>query len=88
MVTVFKVFQHDFDVDTKHDDELEVKAKSESLPGLKLEKWWQITIQVSIPFFLAGAGTIGAGIILGHVEVGGRTTQSFSQIFISFAFQL
>ncbi|CAO1412600.1 unnamed protein product [Diamesa hyperborea] len=32
------------------------------------EKWWQTTLQVSIPFFIAGIGTIGAGIILGRVE--------------------
>ena len=36
---------------------------------MKQEKWWQTTIQVAIPFFIAGIGTIGAGIILGHVEV-------------------
>lgn len=33
------------------------------------EAWWQTTIQVSIPFLIAGVGTIGAGIILGIVEV-------------------
>lgn len=33
------------------------------------EKWWQTTLQVSIPFLIAGLGTIGAGIILGRVEV-------------------
>ncbi|KAL9878236.1 solute carrier family 41 member 2 isoform 6-T7 [Glossina fuscipes fuscipes] len=37
-------------------------------PGLKQEKWTAILLQVSIPFFLAGIGTIGAGIILGRVE--------------------
>lgn len=36
---------------------------------IKQEKWWQITLQVSIPFFIAGIGTIGAGIILGRVTV-------------------
>ncbi|XP_055642777.1 solute carrier family 41 member 1 isoform X2 [Toxorhynchites rutilus septentrionalis] len=36
--------------------------------GIKQEKWWQTTLQVSIPFFIAGIGTIGAGIILGRVE--------------------
>lgn len=35
----------------------------------KEEAWWQTTIQVSIPFLIAGVGTIGAGIILGIVEV-------------------
>lgn len=35
----------------------------------KQEEWWRTTIQVSIPFFIAGIGTIGAGVILGRVEV-------------------
>lgn len=39
------------------------------LVGIKQEKWWQTTLQVAIPFFIAGIGTIGAGIILGRVEV-------------------
>lgn len=38
-------------------------------PGIKQEKWSTILLQVSIPFFLAGIGTIGAGIVLGRVEV-------------------
>ncbi|XP_034135732.1 solute carrier family 41 member 3 isoform X1 [Drosophila guanche] len=37
-------------------------------PGIKQEKWSTILLQVSIPFFLAGIGTIGAGIVLGKVE--------------------
>ncbi|XP_041630668.1 solute carrier family 41 member 1 isoform X2 [Drosophila kikkawai] len=37
-------------------------------PGIKQEKWTTILLQVSIPFFLAGIGTIGAGIVLGRVE--------------------
>lgn len=32
---------------------------------IKQEKWWETTLQISIPFFIAGIGTIGAGIILG-----------------------
>lgn len=36
---------------------------------VKDEEWWRTTLQVSIPFFIAGIGTIGAGIILGRVEV-------------------
>lgn len=36
---------------------------------IKQEKWWETTLQISIPFFIAGIGTIGAGIILGRVEV-------------------
>lgn len=37
--------------------------------GVVQEEWWKTTLQVSIPFFIAGIGTIGAGIILGRVEV-------------------
>lgn len=36
---------------------------------IRQEKWWYMTLQIAIPFFVAGVGTIGAGIILGHVEV-------------------
>ncbi|KAJ8912441.1 hypothetical protein NQ315_006108 [Exocentrus adspersus] len=31
------------------------------------EKWYSITLQVAVPFFIAGLGTIGAGIVLGNV---------------------
>lgn len=37
--------------------------------GIIDEEWWRTTIQVSIPFMIAGCGTIGAGILLGVVEV-------------------
>lgn len=50
-------------------------------PGLKQEKWSTILVQVSIPFFLAGIGTIGAGIILGRVEKW-KVFKSISQLFI------
>nr|XP_023017195.1 solute carrier family 41 member 1 isoform X2 [Leptinotarsa decemlineata] len=33
------------------------------------EKWYNIIIQVSIPFFIAGIGTIGAGLIMADVTV-------------------
>lgn len=45
-------------------DEKMIKTKS-----VTEEKWWQTTLQVSIPFLIAGLGTIAAGIILGRVEV-------------------
>jgi hypothetical protein len=39
-------------------------------PGaVKQEKWWQFTLQVSFPLLIAGIGTIGAGIILGTIQV-------------------
>nr|XP_023022806.1 solute carrier family 41 member 1-like [Leptinotarsa decemlineata] len=31
------------------------------------EKWYAITIQVCIPFFIAGIGTIGAGLVMSSV---------------------
>lgn len=37
--------------------------------SIKHEEWWKTTLQVSIPFLVAGIGTIGAGVILGRVEV-------------------
>jgi hypothetical protein len=36
---------------------------------IKPEKWWSTTLQVAVPFFLAGIGTIGAGLTLGVVQV-------------------
>lgn len=43
-------------------------SKAVQLP-YKQEEWWKTTLQVSIPFLIAGLGTIGAGLILGRVEV-------------------
>lgn len=48
---------------------------------IKEEEWWKTTLQVSIPFFIAGIGTIGAGIILGRVEVSYKRIRSRSYIF-------
>ncbi|XP_036234416.1 solute carrier family 41 member 1 isoform X1 [Bactrocera oleae] len=50
-------------------------------PGIKQEKWSSILLQVSIPFFLAGVGTIGAGIVLGRVEKW-RVFKEISELFI------
>lgn len=48
------------------DDKL---AEKSGTGTFKQEEWWKTTLQVSIPFFIAGIGTIGAGVILGRVEV-------------------
>ncbi|KAK5639598.1 hypothetical protein RI129_012090 [Pyrocoelia pectoralis] len=32
------------------------------------EKWYSITLQVFVPFLIAGFGTIGAGLVLGKIE--------------------
>ena len=42
---------------------------SVDISAVKPEKWWSTTLQVAVPFFLAGAGTIAAGITLGVVQV-------------------
>ncbi|XP_012265718.2 solute carrier family 41 member 1-like [Athalia rosae] len=34
----------------------------------KDEKWYTTTLQISVPFFIAGIGTIGAGLILATVQ--------------------
>lgn len=36
---------------------------------LEKEKWYSVTVQVAVPFFIAGIGTIGAGVVLGNVTV-------------------
>lgn len=35
---------------------------------VKVEKWYMTTLQISVPFFIAGIGTIGAGLILVNVQ--------------------
>lgn len=54
-----------YDDDDDGDDKIVLKNGE----VVKLEVWWHTTIQISIPFFIAGIGTIGAGVILGRVEV-------------------
>ncbi|XP_063389758.1 solute carrier family 41 member 2 isoform X3 [Cydia fagiglandana] len=46
----------------------EADAEKQPLSGKKEEKWWTTMMQVAVPFFIAGCGTIGAGIVLGHVR--------------------
>lgn len=33
------------------------------------ENWYSVALQIFIPFMIAGMGTIGAGLVLGNVEV-------------------
>ncbi|XP_046835459.1 solute carrier family 41 member 3-like isoform X2 [Vespa crabro] len=35
---------------------------------LRTEKWYHTTLQISVPFFIAGIGTIGAGLVLDMVQ--------------------
>lgn len=43
-------------------------AEKQPLSGKKEEKWWTTLMQVAVPFFIAGCGTIGAGLVLGTVR--------------------
>lgn len=33
------------------------------------ERWYETILQVAVPFFIAGIGTIGAGLVLDEVQV-------------------
>ncbi|XP_047037029.1 solute carrier family 41 member 1-like isoform X1 [Helicoverpa zea] len=46
----------------------EVDAEKQPLSGKKEERWWNTLMQVAVPFFIAGCGTIGAGLVLGTVR--------------------
>ncbi|CAK1546826.1 unnamed protein product [Leptosia nina] len=43
-------------------------AEKQPLSGKKEERWWNTLVQVAVPFFIAGCGTIGAGLVLGSVR--------------------
>lgn len=45
------------------------------------EPWYHTTLQVSVPFFIAGIGTIGAGLVLAEVK-DWPVFQQVSQLFI------
>nr|CAD7448213.1 unnamed protein product [Timema bartmani] len=47
------------------------------------EHWWNVMIEVALPFLLGGVGTIAAGIILGSVENLRQSGTNFSSIMIS-----
>lgn len=36
---------------------------------IRTERWYHTILQVSVPFFIAGIGTIGAGLVLNEVKV-------------------
>ncbi|CAH1986866.1 unnamed protein product [Acanthoscelides obtectus] len=44
-----------------------IKSFQDEKEHIEKEKWYHITVQVCIPFFIAGIGTIGAGIIMAEV---------------------
>lgn len=46
-----------------------LKSMQSEKEQLEHEKWYQILFQVSVPFFIAGIGTIGAGLVMAMVTV-------------------
>lgn len=61
------VFFKGFDKQKSMESVLSTASECEAL--LKKEKWYSVSIQIFIPFMIAGIGTIGAGLVLGRVEV-------------------
>ncbi|KAI4495950.1 hypothetical protein M0802_008165 [Mischocyttarus mexicanus] len=47
----------------------------------RTEKWYNTAIQISVPFFIAGGGTIGAGLVLDQVQHW-EVFQTVSQLLI------
>ncbi|XP_075987039.1 solute carrier family 41 member 1-like isoform X2 [Anticarsia gemmatalis] len=58
----------------------EADAEKQPLSG-KEERWWTTLMQVAVPFFIAGCGTIGAGLVLGTVR-DWEVFQNISAIFV------
>ncbi|KPJ19568.1 Solute carrier family 41 member 1 [Papilio machaon] len=59
----------------------ETDAEKQPLSGKKEERWWTTLMQVAVPFFIAGCGTIGAGLVLGSVR-NWEVFQNVSAIFV------
>ncbi|KAJ1520113.1 hypothetical protein ONE63_004333 [Megalurothrips usitatus] len=59
-------------------DLLPYQPYTSSLPK---ETWYWLSLQVAVPFMIAGVGTIGAGILLGEVE-GWKVFQHIKALFI------
>lgn len=53
---------------TKERARLSILSIQSEKQKLVEERWYQIFIQVSVPFFIAGIGTIGAGLVLNRVQ--------------------
>lgn len=65
IVTIASVSNSEPDPDYPNGPEKHPEKKHSSLN----EKWYETTLQVSVPFFIAGIGTIGAGLVLAEVQV-------------------
>ncbi|KAG7198639.1 hypothetical protein KM043_005997 [Ampulex compressa] len=61
IVTISSVANSDPDPDYRNDPDGPANRKHQP------ERWYHTTLQVSVPFFIAGIGTIGAGLVLAEV---------------------
>uniref|UniRef100_A0A7G3AYY0 Putative solute carrier family 41 member 1 isoform x3 n=1 Tax=Lutzomyia longipalpis TaxID=7200 RepID=A0A7G3AYY0_LUTLO len=66
-------------VDENNLDKVESGSETKLIPVE--EEWWQTTLQVLVPFMIAGVGTIGAGVVFGIVEQW-EVFQNVSELFI------
>lgn len=49
-----------------------LRSMQDEKEHIEHEKWYQIMFQVSVPFFIAGIGTIGAGLVMAMVTVSNK----------------
>ncbi|KAK2587188.1 hypothetical protein KPH14_002933 [Odynerus spinipes] len=63
IVTISSVANSDPDPDFRNDP-----TGSGGGRHLRTERWYHTTLQISVPFFIAGVGTIGAGLVLDRVQ--------------------
>ncbi|XP_035726442.1 solute carrier family 41 member 3-like isoform X1 [Vespa mandarinia] len=63
IVTISSVANSDPDPDYRNDPTGNGNGRH-----LRTEKWYHTTLQISVPFFIAGIGTIGAGLVLDMVQ--------------------
>lgn len=67
------------DPPSKNDPEDPPQKKKKRSRLITEEAWYQTGLQISVPFFIAGIGTIGAGLVLAKVKV--RTAEHCLYIF-------
>lgn len=57
-------------------------GSNENKKDIRNEKWYYTILQVSVPFFIAGMGTIGAGRVLTGAKVNLAPIKAQNQVFI------
>lgn len=64
IVTISSAANSDPDPEAPNDGDSKRKPRD-----ILNERWQHTALQVSVPFFIAGIGTIGAGLVLDKVQV-------------------